>query len=171
MRDRVRVLLSACLNGSRCQYDGRRPSFLAFDGSVDIVPVCPEVDGGLGVPRPRAEIVGGDGNDVLDGRARVVTVDGDDVTAEYVEGAQRALETALRNSVQVAVLQDVSPSCGATSVNDGTFTRTRKDGVGVTSALLARHGIQVFAHRPGGSVDSIASGDLRAAVGPDQPLG
>jgi uncharacterized protein YbbK (DUF523 family) len=97
----------------------------------------------LGTPRPPAEIVGGDGDAVLDGRARVVTRAGTDVTAAYIAGAHRALRTAVRAGVELAVLKARSPSCGANGVYDGTFSRTLTDGEGVTAALLRRNGIRV----------------------------
>ena len=105
--------------------------------------VCPEEDGGLGTPRPAAEIQGGDGSDVLEGRARVVTKAGVDVTEEYVVGARIALDRARSAGATTAILKARSPSCGKGCIYDGTFTRTAQDGDGVTAALLAQHGIQV----------------------------
>jgi uncharacterized protein YbbK (DUF523 family) len=105
--------------------------------------VCPEVDGGLGTPRPPAEIVGGSGEDVLAGRARVVTSDGADVTDAYIAGAERALAAALRTGARAAVLKARSPSCGRGAIYDGTFSRTTTAGDGVTAALLRANGIDV----------------------------
>ena len=115
--------------------------------------VCPEVDGGLGTPRPPAEIVGGDGNDVLDARARVVTVDGDDVTDAYIEGARAALEAARASGAGAAILKARSPSCGSDGVYDGTFTRTLVDGEGVTAALLRREGLEMTTEEGVGGQD------------------
>lgn len=106
--------------------------------------VCPEEDGGLGTPRPPAEIVGGDGHDVLDGKARVVTKQGGDVTAEYVRGAELALAAARQAGATTAVLKSRSPSCGKGCVYDGSFTATLAEGDGVTAALLRRNGIEVL---------------------------
>jgi uncharacterized protein YbbK (DUF523 family) len=142
-----RVLVSACLAGWACRYDGssNRADWIArLLATGRAVLACPEVDGGLGTPRPPAEIVGGSGDDVLDGRARVVTRDGRDVTEAYVRGAQHALATATRARARVAVLKARSPSCGRDRVYDGTFTRTLADGEGVTAALLRRHGLTVL---------------------------
>lgn len=111
------------------------------------VAVCPEVAGGLGTPRRPAEIVGGDGRDVLDGRAGVVDDAGADVTEAFVAGARRALELARRSGATIAVLTDKSPSCGPGEIYDGTFSGTRRTGIGVTAALLARHGIDVRTRR------------------------
>jgi uncharacterized protein YbbK (DUF523 family) len=138
----VRVLVSACLLGERVRYDGRdaaaHDDLLArWIAEGRVVRFCPEVAGGLGVPRPAAEIRG----------ASVVTADGTDVTAAFVTGAERALEAALTNGVRVAVLKEDSPSCGSTHVYDGTFTGTRVAGQGVTAALLEANGIRVFSER------------------------
>lgn len=114
--------------------------------------VCPEVDGGLDTPRPPAEIVGGDGRAVLEGRARVVTARGADVTAAYVAGAHRALEAARRSGATSAILKARSPSCGKGCVYDGSFSSTLVAGDGVTAAVLETNGITVVAdedHRPG----------------------
>ena len=95
------------------------------------------------MPRLPAEIQGGDGADVLDGRARVVTVSGEDVTVQYLVGARAALEAARRFGLCRAVLKARSPSCGVGQVYDGTFTHRLRPGDGVTAALLKREGITV----------------------------
>lgn len=105
--------------------------------------VCPEDEGGLGTPRPPAEIVGGDGHDVIAGRARVVTRGGRDVTEEYLRGARLALERARTTGCKTAVLKARSPSCGKGCIYDGTFSRTTIAGDGVTTALLQANGIDV----------------------------
>lgn len=97
---------------------------------------------GLPTPRRPAEIVGGDGHDVLD-RARVVDDTGHDVTEEFVDGARRALDAARRAGCTEALLMPRSPSCGRGTVYDGTFTGELREGDGVTAALLERHGITV----------------------------
>ena len=101
--------------------------------------------GGLPVPRPAAEITGGSGVDVLAGRARVVTATGEDVTAAFIAGAQAALDLARGTGCVHALLIDRSPSCGSLKIYDGTFSGRRRTGAGVTAALLAAHGIGVFA--------------------------
>jgi uncharacterized protein YbbK (DUF523 family) len=109
-----------------------------------LVPVCPEVIGGLTTPRDAAELVGGDGAGVLDGTARVVTAAGDDVTAAYLRGAAAAVDLARAAGATRAVLKARSPSCGADTVYDGTFSRTRRAGSGVTAAALRSAGIDVI---------------------------
>lgn len=141
------VLVSACLAGRACRFDGSanpddEVARLVSEGRA--VLVCPEEDGGLGTPRPPAEIVGGDGADVLAGRARVVTKGGRDVTEEYVAGARIALQAARDAGAERAILKARSPSCGTGCVYDGTFTRTPRDGDGVTAALLIAEGIRVI---------------------------
>jgi uncharacterized protein YbbK (DUF523 family) len=108
-----------------------------------LVPVCPEVVGGLGTPRDAAEIVDGDGAAVLDGTARVMTAEGDDVTAAYRRGAAAAVDLARAVGATRAVLKARSPSCGAGAVYDGTFSRTQRAGSGVTAAALRSAGIDV----------------------------
>lgn len=144
-----RILVSACLLGRPVRYDGtgRRSDDTLFRQWRDegrLVPFCPEVGGGLPVPRPPAEIVGGLGGDVLDGRARVLTSDGADVTSHFVAGARQALERARAYDVRLAILKESSPSCGSLQIFDGTFAGRRIPGEGVTTALLERHGISVF---------------------------
>jgi uncharacterized protein YbbK (DUF523 family) len=141
------VLISACLAGRACRFDGSsnqddQVSRLVAEGRA--VLVCPEVDGGLGTPRPPAELVGGDGSDVLAGRARVVTEQGRDVTNAYLEGARRALEASASSGAKVAILKARSPSCGKGSMRDGTYSRRLVAGDGVTAALLREHGIEVL---------------------------
>jgi uncharacterized protein YbbK (DUF523 family) len=146
----VRVLVSACLLGQRVRYDGSAAacasdhlSRWAEEGRI--VPFCPEVGGGLSIPRLPAEIeAGATAEQVLAGTARIRRSDGVDVTRAFLQGARLAVEVALGAGVKLAVLKDRSPSCGETSVHDGSFTGRTKPGEGLTAALLARHGIRVF---------------------------
>jgi uncharacterized protein YbbK (DUF523 family) len=98
------------------------------------VSFCPEVGGGLPVPRPAAEIVG----------ESVLTADGRDVTSFFSRGAWLALETAQANGVRMAILKEGSPSCGSSRIADGTFSKHQIPGAGLTAQLLRRHGIKVF---------------------------
>lgn len=141
------ILISACLAGRACRYDGTgaledEVAKLVAEGRA--VLVCPEVDGGLGTPRPAAEIQDGDGSDVIAGRARVVASTGDDVTAQYMKGAKRALAVARETGAQAAILKARSPSCGTGGIYDGTFTRTLQAGDGVTAALLRSEGMDIL---------------------------
>ncbi len=144
-----RILVSSCLAGRRVRYDGAAKPvsgdlFERWRAEGRLIPFCPEVSGGLAVPRPPAEIVGGDGGDVLDGRACILTDTGEDVTAEFLQGARLALETARRSGARTALLKEGSPSCGTHRIYDGTFSGASSPGTGVTTALLHRSGITVF---------------------------
>ena len=148
-----RLLISACLLGEPVRYDGRakplqHAGLAALIAKDRVIPFCPEVAGGLPVPRPAAEIVGGGGDAVIDGDARVKTRAADDVTEFFIDGARRALALCRRHDVRVAILTESSPSCGSGQIYDGSFTRTAVAGSGVTAAMLRRHGIEVFSqHR------------------------
>lgn len=146
-----KILVSACLLGNQVRYDG---TDLFLDSGIlirwqiegRIVDICPEVSGGLPIPRPPAEIVGGDGDSVLSGRAAVTAVNGNDVTDNFLEGAQRALNVCREHKIKVAILTESSPSCGSSRIHDGSFSDMKIPGVGVTTALLRKHGILVFSH-------------------------
>lgn len=143
-----KVLVSACLLGQPVRYDGRasgHPDLLqAWQREGRVVPLCPEVAGGLPTPRPPAEIPGGQGGAVLDGEAQVVTIVGEDVSAAFLAGGRLALELVRRHGIRVAVLKSGSPSCGNRLVYDGTFSGSKISGEGVTAALLRREGVLVF---------------------------
>lgn len=148
-----RLLVSACLLGQPVRYDGEsnanKVNQLAeqlrqWQQQGRIIAVCPEVAGGLTTPRPAAEIQGGDGHDVLDGKAKVITTQGDDVTTEFIKGAQQTLALAQKYHAMAALLAARSPSCGVGQIYDGEFQRQLTQGDGVTVALLQRHGIQCF---------------------------
>jgi uncharacterized protein YbbK (DUF523 family) len=137
VEERPALLVSACLLGTCCNHEGshsRRAVVEALAAEYRLVPICPEVAGGLSTPRAAAELTG-------DGR--VVTATGDDVTLEYERGARAAVELAAAVGAGRAVLKARSPSCGAHAVYDGTFTRTLRDGEGVTAAALRAAGVDV----------------------------
>jgi uncharacterized protein YbbK (DUF523 family) len=145
----IRVLVSACLLGEKVRYNGADAAsgsriLAGWQQEDRVVPFCPEVAGGLGVPRPAAEIRGGDGAAVLDGTGHVATRSGDDVTDAFLRGAELASEQAAARGARLAVLKDGSPSCGSDSIHDGSFSGRRRPGPGVTAALLERRGIRVF---------------------------
>lgn len=144
------ILVSACLLGELCRYDGRvNPSIRPILNArgyrdEDIIGFCPEMAGGLPCPRDPAEITGGTGAEVIDGKARVLTRTGEDVTVAYLEGAREALSIARKRRVVCAVLRSQSPSCGRDNIYDGSFTRTTKSGQGVTADLLTRRVIPIY---------------------------
>ena len=134
-----RLLISRCLLGDPCRYDGKsKPlpaeTLRALRARYDLIPVCPEVLGGLPTPRTPSERQG----------ARVVMKTGADVTAEYRRGAEAALQAAQENQVCAAVLKERSPSCGKGKIYDGTFTGTLTNGNGVTAEVLLNAGFTVY---------------------------
>ena len=133
----MRILVSSCLLGVACRYDGKskpHPAVLELQARHELIPVCGEIFGGLPTPRTPAERVGD----------RVLTADGRDVTCEYRRGAEEVLALANRLGCKAALLKERSPSCGTGEIYDGTFTRTLTVGDGVTAQLLRQHGIAVF---------------------------
>lgn len=140
------VLVSACLLGRACRYDGGdclRPILverLAAEGCRP-VPFCPEEAGGLGTPRPAAWIERGDAEQVLEGQAVVVTHEGEECTDAFRSGADQALQICRDNSIERAYLKEGSPSCGVCQTHVGG---ERVDGPGVTAARLVRSGIEVL---------------------------
>ena len=125
----MKILVSACLLGEPCRYDGKskpNEAVISLKEKHTLIPVCPEVLGGLKTPRIPAEVQGD----------RVVRVDGYDVTKEYINGAKITLD--------IAILKSKSPSCSNKQIYDGTFTRTLIDGKGITARLLEKNGIKVI---------------------------
>jgi uncharacterized protein YbbK (DUF523 family) len=148
------LVVSACLLGVTCTHDAgheRRDAVVALRRTHRLVPVCPETAGGLPTPRPAAE------RSAVDGRVR--TADGHDVTDAYERGAAHAVALATATGATSAVLKARSPSCGCHQVYDGTFTRTRVDGEGVTAAALRRAGVEVV------DEDDVAAGWIPPAAG------
>ncbi|WP_022667060.1 DUF523 domain-containing protein [Desulfospira joergensenii] len=144
-----KILISACLAGDRVRYDGRlapldHPLIREWKKQGRLVRFCPEMEGGLPMPRPPAEILRGPGAGGLDGKIRIKTVQGEDVTRAFIKGAELALALILRKNISVALLKDKSPSCGSSRVYDGKFRGRLIPGMGTTSALLDRFGVRVF---------------------------
>ncbi len=142
------ILISACLIGNRCRYDGG-----GFDGYPELaqlveegraLPVCPEQLGGLPTPRPPAELQGGDGVAALAGLARITRQDGTDVTDAFLAGARETLSIARSCGATAAILKARSPSCGAKQIYDGTFSGGLKPGKGLTAAMLEAEGLTVY---------------------------
>lgn len=141
-----RIVVSACLAGVACTHEAEpktRASILRLVNEGRAVLVCPEVAGGLSIPRPAAEIVGGSGEDVIAGRARVISETGEDVTENYLAGARKAAEAARGAGATLAILKARSPSCGCGEIHSGNFDGELREGDGVTAATLKREGIDV----------------------------
>ena len=133
----MNILVSACLLGMACRYNGTAKedsAVLALADRHTLIPVCPEVYGGLPTPREPSEIVCG----------RVLSQSGADVTEPFVKGAQEALLLAQRLHCTCAVLMDRSPSCGVDVIHDGTFTDGLTQGDGLTARLLRENGLRVL---------------------------
>lgn len=141
------ILVSSCLAGLEVRYNGthcldHKISKLIEENKA--IPVCPELLGGFSTPREPAEIIGGNGDDVLAGKAKVVEKSGKDVTEMYLKGAYATLKKAKEVHADVVVLKEYSPSCGSAMIYNGEFKSKKMIGNGVTTALLKRNGIQVI---------------------------
>ena len=145
------ILVSACLLGINCQYNEENDltekllEFLKDKG--EFIVVCPEVLGGLPIPRDASEIINGTGKDVISKKASVKSVKGKDVTKQFLEGAKQALKIAKQNKVNLAILKAKSPSCGVGLIYDGTFSRNLIKGDGVAAALLRKNGIKLMSEK------------------------
>jgi uncharacterized protein YbbK (DUF523 family) len=138
------VLVSSCLLGIECRYDGNHSlaEEIAEEAlQMHMIPVCPEQLGGLSTPRPPAVIVNGDGEDVICGRAQVINERGQDVTKAFLKGARESLALAKLMGAHKAFLKAKSPSCG---LRTPYCDSTTGYGMGVTAALLLRNGVEVI---------------------------
>ncbi|WP_298568636.1 DUF523 domain-containing protein [uncultured Aliiroseovarius sp.] len=146
----ARLLVSACLMGQNVRYDGQSKTLLnatlsRWDRLGLLVPFCPELAGGLAVPRLPSEIQPGcNGDDVLASRARVIDAKGGDVTAAFVAGAQSAVECARAHGCSHALLTEASPSCGSSLIYSGDHDGKKRVGMGVTTAALRAAGVTVY---------------------------
>ena len=133
----MKILVSACLMGENCKYNGGNnysEAVLEYVKGHEVISVCPEVMGGLSIPRSSAEIVNG----------KVINTDNISVDKEFRDGADKALKIALDNQVDLAILQSRSPSCGVKEIYDGTFTKTKIKGMGIFAKLLKDNGIKLI---------------------------
>ncbi|CRK84758.1 DUF523 domain-containing protein [Neobacillus massiliamazoniensis] len=140
------ILVSSCLAGLEVRYNGTHCLDKKIHQLLEenkAITVCPELLGGFSTPREPAEIVGGNGEDVLDGKAKVVEKSGSDVTELYIKGAYATLRKAQEVNATVVILKEFSPSCGSSMIYNGEFKGKKIVGNGVTTALLKRNGIQV----------------------------
>lgn len=136
-----KILVSSCLLGENVRYNSekiplRHPLLRLWQQQNRIIAICPEVSGGLPVPREAAEQQLGNNS--------ILTVSGIDVTTQFNLGAKQALSLCLKHNIRFAVLKESSPSCGSTRIYDGSFTNKKIIGQGLTTKLLMQNGIQVF---------------------------
>lgn len=151
------LLVSACLLGAPCNHRGGAspsPAVAALAATHRLVPVCPEVAGGLPTPRPAAE---------RQGDGTVVTADGTDVTDAYLRGAAHAVAMARSTGAVGAVLKARSPSCGCNQIYDGSFTRSLRQGAGITAEALRAAGLDLR------SEDDLETGESRSGSEAGQP--
>ena len=135
----MRILVSACLLGVSCRYDGASKPIDAekiekLKEKFELIPVCPESLGGLHCPRDPSERIGD----------KVISCNGADVTVQYERGARETLYLARLFDCRIALLKERSPSCGHGQIYDGSFSGTLRDGDGVTAQLLTANGIAVY---------------------------
>jgi uncharacterized protein YbbK (DUF523 family) len=147
---KLKVMVSACLLGKPVRYDGTAKTLsdallARWVAEGRVISICPETMAGLPTPRPPAEIASGKtGSAVMSGNVRIIEADGNDVSAIYALGAKSALGSAVSHNCRFALLTDGSPSCGGSFIYDGSFSRLRIAGEGITAALLRQNGIEVF---------------------------
>lgn len=137
MQPKSRILVSSCLLGKNCKYNGGNnlnQSLVDYLKNYEIIPVCPEVLGGLPIPREPSEI----------SKNKVINKLGVDVTNNFILGAKKTLVIALKNNCKEAILKKNSPSCGYGTIYDGTFLSRKTIGNGVTAELLFQNGIVIL---------------------------
>ncbi len=143
----IKYCMSACLVGVPCRYSGKSK---LYQNSLDIylegetLVICPEILSGLPTPRPACEIVGGEGEDVLLGTAKVIDKNGKDYSEDFINGAKKAFEIVKKHNIKKVYLKSGSPSCGAQTIYDGAFDGNTKKGSGVFAALLKREGVEII---------------------------
>ena len=137
-----KVLISACLLGKNCRYNGGHSKLTELEEiDVEWIPVCPEESGGLGTPRPSAEMQE-NAETILNGKGKIITNKGKNVTAEFIQGAEQSLQLGLGAEVKIAGLKSKSPSCGIGKIYDGSFTKILKTGDGIFAHLCHENDIE-----------------------------
>lgn len=132
-----KIIISACLLGENVKYNGLNnynPLILKLKEKYMLIPICPEVFGGLSIPRDPSEIKDN----------KVISSKGLDVTANFNNGANKSLKIALDNNIKIAILKDGSPSCGSSYIYDGTFNHKKVNGLGITAKLFKENNIKIY---------------------------
>lgn len=132
-----KILISACLIGINCKYNGKNNYIDLIEKlkqKYELIPICPETLGGLSIPRDPSEII----ND------KVISINNKDVTDNFILGANKALQIAINNNITIAILKDGSPSCGNNYIYDGTFSKNKINGKGITTRLLLQNNIKIY---------------------------
>ena len=136
-----KVLISACLLGKNCRYDGGHSHIKELDElDVDWVLVCPEEAGGLGIPRSKAEMQN-DSESILKGNGSIIDCNGKNVTQKFIQGTEESLAIGLTSGAECAVLKSRSPSCGVGEVYDGSFTHSLTNGDGIFAYSCRKSGL------------------------------
>ena len=141
------ILVSACLLGLNTKYNGETNAhslIRKYSSSGRFIPICPEQLGGLPTPREPMEIINGNGQEVLLGQCSVQGEHGDEVTSQFIQGANEVLKIVEMVTVTAAILKERSPTCGVNYIYDGSFAHRIIPGQGVTSALLKQHNIPIY---------------------------
>ncbi|WP_032121575.1 DUF523 domain-containing protein [Clostridium amazonitimonense] len=144
------IIVSACLCGLNCKYNGKNNEVIDIIRKLekeDIIPVCPEQLGGLPTPRDPSEIFNGTGEEVLKGKGKVISINGEDYTGYFIKGAEETLKIAKLFQVKKAILKSNSPSCGYKKIYNGDFKGILKEGNGVTAQLLLDNEIEVISEK------------------------
>ena len=147
---KVNIAISACLLGQNCRYDGASKTYNNIDKlkeKYNLIPICPEVLGGLSTPRCPSEIIGD----------KVINKEGFDNTNYFLAGAQKALDICIKNNCKVAILKESSPSCGVNLIYDGSFSGKKIKGMGITSRQLIAFGIKIYTEN---DIDKLLKEDI-----------
>lgn len=142
---RKEIVVSACLCGNKCRYNGQSVESDLYVEKNEVLILCPEILGGLGVPREPCEIVNGNAKDVINGKAKIIGVSGNDYTKEYLNGVENAIKIVKQHNIKVAYLKQNSPSCGFGKVYDGQFQNKKIIGNGIFAEELKELGIKIIA--------------------------
>lgn len=146
-----KILISRCFLGENVRYNGEKiplnhPLFTLWQQQNRLIPICPEVSGGLSVPREPAE--------QQSDSDKIITISNIDVSAQFNLGARQALALCQQHSIRFALLKESSPSCGSTLIYDGSFSNKKTVGQGVTTKMLTQQGIKVFSEN---NLEALAS--------------
>lgn len=137
-----KIFISACLLGHRVRYNGKsvptnNAILLKWKKEGRLLPLCPEISGGLPTPRPASEIINSD-------PLQILNIKGESMASPFLQGAKISLQLIQKYHIKIAILKDHSPSCGSTHIYDGSFTNTLIKGQGITTRFLRNHGVKVF---------------------------
>ena len=139
MSAKEKLLISACLIGENVKYNGKnnRIDISELNNKYELIPFCPEVEGGLPTPRPPSEIISRN-------PLKIINTSKEDVTCYFTKGANKALEMCKKLNIKKALLKENSPSCGNNFVYDGSFSKVLRGGQGATASILSKNSIEIF---------------------------